>query len=502
MRTGRLLGAAGLALLATAVGGAVLGLSEEKLTMALVVVIGLAGLAALAWSQGPKRRLFLALLFFLAPFNLSKAVVPPLDVFYSPGLYLTVAHMVLLVLLALWLWERLLVRRLPLHLSRLDKLALVYLGWIWWSVLSSPHLSLLTIASAVGYSLCVLAYYVVSYAIEGDDDVRAILRVLPWAFLIQFALVLAQMATRAYVTLPGAKVPTQVGTVSFGGQEAAAFRPIGAFDHPNALADYLTLLLAPALALVLMGPQRVSRRVWWVAMVVLGLGSAMLLATLSRGGWAAFLLAGLCVGLVYWRARVINATHLVVVVLSGVLAVGAIAVAYPQVVWRLTESDDRSTESRLVLGDQAATIIQAHPLTGVGFGQYSRAAHDHVPPSFAYISEDYQKQLLQLVVHNHYLLVAAELGVPAALFLLYLLVSMARQALPLRRWTDAGSFALATGLMAALVSQILFLAADNYYTDIRVFMLWMTAGLLQALTRLRPVPSALGLRRPLAEMSA
>ena len=139
MRTGRLLGAAGLALLATAVGGAVLGLSEEKVTMALVVVIGLAGLAALAWSQGPKRRLFLALLFFLAPFNLSKAVVPPLDVFYSPGLYLTVAHMVLLVLLALWLWERLLVRRLPLHLSRLDKLALVYLGWIWWSVLSSPH---------------------------------------------------------------------------------------------------------------------------------------------------------------------------------------------------------------------------------------------------------------------------------------------------------------------------------------------------------------------------
>jgi hypothetical protein len=44
------------------------------------------------------------------------------------------------------------------------------------------------------------------------------------------------------------------------------------------------------------------------------------------------------------------------------------------------------------------------------------------------------------------------------------------------------------GLGGALVSQMLFLASDNYDADIRVFMLWLTAGLLQALVRLRPWP--------------
>jgi hypothetical protein len=43
-------------------------------------------------------------------------------------------------------------------------------------------------------------------------------------------------------------------------------------------------------------------------------------------------------------------------------------------------------------------------------------------------------------------------------------------------------FGLAVGLGGALASQMLFLTSDNYYTDIRVFLLWLTAGVLQALT--------------------
>lgn len=461
----------------------------EKASVPLLIVMVLAGGAGLAWHRGSKRRLWLGLLFFTAPFSLSKALVPPLDLFYSPGWYLSVSHVVLIVLAGWWLVEHLLVARQRLPLTVLDRLALCFLGWIWVTVLASPTVSLLTVATAISYSLCVLGYYVVSHAIRDEGDIQAVLAVLPWALAIQFMLVLAQMGTGSYVTLPGAKVPMQVGTVNFGGQAAAAFRPIGAFDHPNALADYLTLLLAPALAFVLMGARRLAARVWWVALGVLGIGGVMLLATLSRGGWAAFALAVLVVGVLYWRLRVIGPTHLVAGALAGVALMGAVLVAYPQVFWRLTEPDDRSTESRLVLNDQALTIIRAQPLTGVGFGQYSRAAHEHIPPSFATISEDYQKQLLELVVHNHYLLLAAELGVPALLFWAYLMWRWIRQAWPLSRWRDPGTQALAVGLVAALVSQALFLASDNYYADVRVFMLWLTAGLLQALCRLRPAPT-------------
>ena len=158
------------------------------------------------------------------------------------------------------------------------------------------------------------------------------------------------------------------------------------------------------------------------------------------------------------------------------------AIIFPQVVLRLTEPDMRSTESRLVLTDQAVTIIRDHPFIGVGYGGYNLAAHQHTPPSFALISEDYQKQLLELIVHNHYLLVAAELGIPAMCYFIFLMLRFVRQAWPLSRWRDPGMFALGVGLSGALVSQMLFLASDNYYVDIRIFLLWITAGLLQALT--------------------
>ncbi|MFD2452463.1 hypothetical protein [Ideonella paludis] len=43
---------------------------------------------------------------------------------------------------------------------------------------------------------------------------------------------------------------------------------------------------------------------------------------------------------------------------------------------------------------------------------------------------------------------------------------------------------LAMGLLASLLGQAIYFSSDNYYVDQRVAMLWMTAGLLRAVTRL------------------
>jgi O-antigen ligase len=291
------------------------------------------------------------------------------------------------------------------------------------------------------------------------------------------------MATHSFLTLPGAKV-APVGTqgLLYEAEQISAFRPIGTFDHPNALADYLTLLLPCALGLVLMSRRRLPPSVYHAALFTLITGTGLILLTLSRGGWAACSVGALFVGILYWRRRIIGSGH--ILALAGVLLAGLLAAAaiFPQIFLRVTEPDGRSVESRIVLTDQALTIIRSHPLIGVGYGGYNRAAFEHIPPSFALISEDYQKQLLQLIVHNHYLLLATELGLPAMVYWILLMLRFIRQAWPLTRWHDPGMFALAIGLAGALASQMLYLASDNYYTDIRVFLLWLSAGVLQALT--------------------
>jgi len=475
-------------LLGTLVGVLLLLMGAESVALPAAILVALLGLSSMVWFKGSLRRYFLVLLFLVAPFDLSKAIVPPLDEFYSPGLYLSVGHLALLGLLASWGIERLLVRRVPLQVTRLDALAFLFLAWIWVSALNAPGNKVTLAATAVAYSLSVLAFYAVSHAVQSMQEVVSILKAVVLGLALQTLHVAGQMATHSYLPLPGSKgSQSALSTLNYGDVGASAFRPVGAFDHPNALADYLTLLLIPSLALALLGPSRMSRKAWLAAMGVAATTGLLLLLTLSRGAWAAALLGVLAVCVVYWRLRLIGSTHLLGAALAGAVALGAVVSAYPQIIYRLTEPDDRSTESRLVLNDQAFAIIQAHPVTGVGFGTYNRAAHEIRGPRWGGISKEYQDMILQLVVHNHYLLVAAQMGIPALLFWCYLLFRMAAQAWPVSRWRDPGAMGLGMGLGCALISQMLFLASDNYDVDIRVFLLWLTAGLLQALTRLRPV---------------
>ena len=459
-----------------------------------VGLVGLLGIGTwLAWGRQP-RRLLIAGLYFLAPIDVSKAIVAPIDRFYSPGLYLSVANVVLVMLAALWMGRRLLIERRALPLTRLDALALAYFAWMFARSLGSLQGSLAT-ASAVQYGLCVLAYYVASHVLESSSDLRLALRAVVVGVVAELSWVAAQMATRSALALPGAKVMDTGETLLFGGA-GEAFRPQGFFIHPNSLADHMTLVIPAAFALMLLGRRRLDARVWWTSVAVLAAACAMLLLTLSRGGWAAAVLGGLWVVWRFLRQGLLTRRHIAQMAAAAAVAVVAVVAVYPQILLRLTAPDDRSTESRLILTDQAWTIIKAHPWIGVGYGGYNRAAYEYIAPAFANVSEDYQQALLQLVVHNHYLLVAAELGVPAMLFFAYVLVKLVLQPRPWAAWRDPTAYAMAVGLSAALVTQLLFLASDNFYADIRLFMIWLTAGTLQALCLLQQRARRLELESP------
>ncbi len=461
-----------------------------------VGLIGLLGIGAwLAWGRQP-RRMLVAGLYFLAPIDVSKAIVAPLDRFYSPGLYLTVGEVALLMLAALWAGRRLLVERRRLPFTRLDALVLVFYGWMCVRTVGSLQGELAT-ATAVSYGLALLAFYVASHALETQSDLRLAFKAVVFGVAAELLFTAAQMATHTPLALPGAKVMATGEMLYFGGA-GEAFRPSGFFVHPNSLADHMTLVIPPAFALLLLGRRRLSARVWWAALATLLACTAMLLATLSRGGWAAAALGG---GWVVWRALrggLLRPRHVAQMALAGIVAMGVAVAVYPQLLLRLTAPDERSTESRLLLNDQAFTIIKAHPWIGVGYGGYNRAAYEYIAPAFANVSQEYQEALLQLVVHNHYLLVGAELGIPATVFLLFLLVRVVLLPRPWTAWDDPGAFAMAIGLSGAMVTQLLFLASDNYYADIRMFMIWLTAGTLQALCLQRRARAAVAATTPAA----
>lgn len=460
-------------------------LGGASATPAIALLLLFAAGSGLLWMQQLRRPL-IALLFFLAPIDISKALIASTasrfyaaGPYYSPGLYLSIGQMALLALFAVWLGRRLLVERRMPPLTRLDALAFAYLAVIWVRSIGTPQ-GLLSIGTAAGYTLLVLGFYVVSHAVVDRADLRVALGASLAVLVLTLSYVVAQSLTHLPLPLPGAKGLAAGATVALG-DNGEVFRPPGFMNHPNSLAHYLVIVLPILLALLLTGRRRLPRGVWTTSLLA-GLGAvAALLVTLSRGGWAAALLAGIVVVGIFVRRRLIGAAQLAAMIGASVFAVAALLVVYPSILLRLTAPDGRSLESRGLLVDMAYTIIRANPWFGVGFGDYNRAAFSYHAPRFALVSEDYQLALHQLFVHNHYLLVAAELGIPAMLLFAWLLWQLMRQMRPLDRWLDAYTFALATGLTGAIAGQALFLASDNYDVDIRMFLLWMSAGLLQSL---------------------
>lgn len=472
--------------------GVVLGLlavaaalaSSSGLVVALTLIL-LGGLG-FAFIFRQVRRPLLAALFFLAPIDISKAVIAPLTSryfpagpYFSPGLYVSLAQMALLGLLLAWLGRRIVLEGRPPPLTNLDAMAFAYLAFIWLRSIGTPQ-GILSIGTAGSYSLSVLAFYAASHALTDRSDLRVALRASLAVLMVTLAFVVAQAVTHNPLLLPGAKGDAEGVNVSLGGA-ADIFRPAGLMTHPNTLAHYLVIVLPIAAAYVLMGPRRLSRSIWLAALIA-GLGAGVaLLTTLSRGGWAAGLLAIVVVVVIFARRRVLSRKQLGLLCVAAVIGAGALLAANPNIILRLTAPDSRSLESRVLLAEMAKTIIQANPWFGVGFGEFNRAAYQYSAPLYANVSTEYQMQLHQLVVHNHFLLFGAELGIPAILFFIYLLWRFARQAWPLSRWHRPGDLALAVGLTGAMVAQAFFLNSDNYYTDIRVFLLWLSAGMLQGL---------------------
>ena len=455
-------------------------------TLMMLGFFGAMGFGALCLLRGEMRLVLLASTFFLAPVDISKGLLTPTVTrfyasgpFYSPGLYLLASQLAVVALLIVWMGKRLLLERRWPPMTGLDWLALAYVCVIWSRSIGTPQ-GALSMGTAASYTLCVLAFYVVSHTIQSVSDLRVVIKASLVIFFLTFVYVSVQQITQLPLPFPFSKGLAFGTAVSFAG-EGVIFRPVGFMLHPNALAHYTIIMLPPAAALCLLGPSRLPYRVWLLSTATAVCAMAMLLVTLSRGGWFSAILSVSAIVFVYARKGIVTPRQLGYAAICAAIGAIVLVTVYPTILLRLTAPDGRSLESRVLLADMAFTIIKANPWIGVGFGEYNRAAFEYVSPLYANVSSEYQFGLHQLVVHNHFLLIAAELGIPAMFFFIYVLWRIARLPWSLSRWRDPAAFALATGLAAAVVGETLFFNSDNYYTDIRIFVFWLAAGVLQAL---------------------
>ena len=277
----------------------------------------------------------------------------------------------------------------------------------------------------------------------------------------------------------------------------AVARPSGPFDNPNLYANYLILNVFLALGLSRLvsehangvpptprarGRVQTVLRVAVVPVLVLGL-----LSTGSRGGLLGFL-AGLAVA-VRWRLPQISLRRAVAFAVSAVILGGALGWFFshhPFLVNRMeaVSAIDPNVTSRFALWRAARHAFYANPVFGIGYGQFpGYGAHEEGLGAFAAVS------------HQTYLSAAAELGILGLAALLWLLVSVIR---------DAGRMSARTGSMVprAFGGFVTATAVQGFFNNVDQFRsLWITFGLAAAamayfsargMSPSRPAPASSG----------
>lgn len=316
-------------------------------------------------------------------------------------------------------------------------------------------ISYMPVYGAFGISkiLRAMAVYWVAYNfLRTEKDLRFFLLILAAIVAFEFMLVLQQRFTGLY-------------------------RAQGSLPHSNTLAIYINMINMVFLSFVLNDRSRDWQKyVYWFA---LAMGTLIVLATFSRGALVVMVFCYALVILlsVYDRIR---PAKLKVIGLLFLLALCVAIKVTPSIIKRFETAPVNAELSRHQAND-AAKAMAVSSWLGVGINNYSYAVND---TSFSgYIPLEVDRG----IVHNIYLLHAAEMGWVGLLVFILMILRFQWMALKIiLKRHDSMISHLAIGIFVAMTSlwiqSLLEWAFRQTYITVEYFML---AGFLAALPRVQ-----------------
>ncbi|RIL07164.1 MAG: hypothetical protein DCC71_04105 [Proteobacteria bacterium] len=408
---------------------------------------------------------------------------------------LSLAKLAALLTLGAWVLQ-LAMRRLRFVWAPELTLLCAYLGFGVLSLLDTREFEL-GYQAAIRFGTSILFYLVVVNLVRTRQQLRRAIGVLVTVSVLTFGFAVAQRYLPSF-TFENRTGWEDSGAQTFGvekhrldaGRYGTVARSSGVTYHAILNAVNTAVILPPLLAGLLF-----LRRRWQQALVLAAAAITLggNLVTYSRTG---LLLFGLSFGLVALR-RIVRITPLH---LAGAL-IAAIAVYFvlpESLIERVfsarsyTVAGSESLRHRLDLYEAGLRAFADHPLNGMGMETTYRI--------FDYY--DYPDKETIITVHNGYLQVALELGIPGLVALLWFLVRTARSyAGAARRFRARGEREMAILCEALLIGFAMWLLAGLTIDFMRIGFknVWFLLALAPVLLRLsREAGEAPAAARPMA----
>lgn len=305
----------------------------------------------------------------------------------------------------------------------------------------------------------VMIFFAVLRSLRSAGDIQYFIGTLMAAMLFQGLLALVQFKFPFF----------QVGVIDQS-QSWMWWRTKGTFFHANEMGMY-TLFMLPITARVLFFFLLNGNRRWvGFSGMALSLGGLALFTTANRGSWIGFF-AGIMfmLGYDFFRRGVKLKKLLLGLSIPAMILLMIFALKYGSTFAERLFSTNAtgSIEGRMEYQAEALAIIKAHPIMGVGYWNYM----NHVSTYF---------------VHNMYLLIGAEIGIPGLMFAFgFLLVLLGQIVKGMRSKIffisnlSRGCFATVVGFLIASIP-----GPDFWISHPVQMYFWMIVVLQVALLRL------------------
>lgn len=227
----------------------------------------------------------------------------------------------------------------------------------------------------------------------------------------------------------------------------------GLFPHQNSMGMFMALLGPIFLSRVINQKENLIKTTFFLGIFLLTFLSVLF--TYSRGALACFPIG--CI-ITITLTVVFHSTPKALIILSitGILGIGALAYSFPTLVNRFTNAPEASGETRKFFAETAMNIIKAKPLLGCGINTWSIVSlnpnynHHLDHPYFAIHGE------FMGLVETTYLLVGSECGLlglsALLLWYFYYLFHTLYQSF---RWRKTEYFYLLSGLGGGLTANYL-----------------------------------------------
>ncbi|HEY65502.1 MAG TPA: O-antigen ligase family protein [Caldilineae bacterium] len=458
--------AAGLVLLviSTVTIGAYLGTAMAALTV-LALIAGL-GTILVSSLRGGEYLSFILLVSFL----------PSLRLILGQRLAFYAFDPVLIFAYVLWAGEFLSGRIQRFRLTLVDALWGMWLAWLFVASLFGARVAIALDEWALWFRAFLIYFYVAHRA--SKRAIGVFIWILALIVLLEGVLGSLQFATRSNIgalsDLVGERVnEARTITLTSGTQ---LFRVRGTLGSDTALAHWLELSL-PVLFSLLLAETSLRRSLWWLFTLVMGVIAMVL--TFTRGGWLG-LTAGMSLVVLLNLRRLLRYPRLFAVMTITLVLMALAATPFASLIWeRLTASAEDTISVRVNLNRAALQVIQDHPITGIGLGNFPWVAPDY-GVGYSWPSEGAEHK-----VHNLYLALAAEGGVPALLLFLCLLAVAFARARQVRDDQDETTIvAVARGIWAGNIAVLIHGLVAWGLISYMVLPLWaFMLGMLTAAIR-------------------